>query len=242
VVDFLSKPFSALGLLLGVVAILTVLEQPWGFAKGVPFVAAALSLLALVLIGPWPWAGQGSSTEQAPDPAEVLVVPRNDQGMQRRSPLPADQWYDASQGDLQQQGIRVSVSDVVLGFPRLLNNGTRRSSPTRALSIRVRVANASLVRKVEFTGWTSAAEADDPAVRLTDNTGQTWNPRRLPSGWTPDVAERGSLGPGRAAQDTLLFEPQAGSFEWLRLELPASAFQGIGVLRLQIPQSMIKHL
>jgi hypothetical protein len=48
-----------------------------------------------------------------------------------------------------------------------------------------------------------------------------------------------TLPPGKKVEDLLFFEGQPAGIEFLRLELPASAFGSSGVVRMQIPRSLI---
>jgi hypothetical protein len=49
----------------------------------------------------------------------------------------------------------------------------------------------------------------------------------------------GPIHPGKFTEDTLFYETPLDNISYLHLELPASAFGGTGMLRLQIPKSMI---
>jgi hypothetical protein len=50
-----------------------------------------------------------------------------------------------------------------------------------------------------------------------------------------------SVHPGKSVEDVVVFEEPVARAEYLRLELPASAFGGTGKLRFQIPKSMIER-
>jgi hypothetical protein len=50
-----------------------------------------------------------------------------------------------------------------------------------------------------------------------------------------------SVYPGKQIEDLLVFEPPIDNVKFLRLELPAGAFDGTGSLYLQIPKSMISR-
>jgi hypothetical protein len=50
-----------------------------------------------------------------------------------------------------------------------------------------------------------------------------------------------SIRPGKSVEDVIVFEESVARAEYLRLELPASAFGGTGKLRFQIPKSMIER-
>jgi hypothetical protein len=234
--DVLSKPLSGLGLLLGLAGILAVLDLPWGIRKLVPIGSSVMCLLTLLLAGPWP--GSGPPRIVPPDPAEILVIPP-DQGKSVRKPLPAGDWFDATQGELQQQGVRIKITDVSVGGVIAKSEG-KRPTEVPCLAIRVRIANTGLVRWIKYRSLTSAA-AGTPALRLTDNTGRVIHLYQLPPGWKPDgPIDQASLPPGESAKDVLLFELPAAPVETFRLELPASAFEGVGTFRFQIPRSMVK--
>lgn len=54
------------------------------------------------------------------------------------------------------------------------------------------------------------------------------------------ASEAERIMPGSSVDDLLVFEAPAGPVEYLRLALPAAAFQGKGRLHFQIPKKMIK--
>jgi hypothetical protein len=49
-----------------------------------------------------------------------------------------------------------------------------------------------------------------------------------------------SICPGKSVEDVVVFEEPVARAEYLRLELLASTFKGTGMLRFQIPKSMIE--
>jgi hypothetical protein len=238
--DLASKPLSAAGLLVAAAAVYATLDRPWGLERAVPCVAAGLSLLVLLLAGPWPWQGRRPA-EERPDPAEVLVIPFGDQGMRRRSALEPGAWFPADKGELQQQGVRVRVAGVRLGPALLARGGKQVPSAGPVLAVSLRVANASLDRRVQFRGWAAPAGPDGEAVRLSVGAGPACAAARFPDGWAPQgPAEHGLLPPGGARQETLWFEPPTAGGA-LRLELPAAAFEGAGVLRFLIDPEQVKR-
>src|SRR5207248_2470 len=100
-----------------------------------------------------------------------------------------------------------------------------------------------LVSLVNYESWADPTrEAGRHEPRLTDDRGQTY--RRV--SFAPGTDLAGSSGdtfltPGKPIVDLLVFEaPPLEGIQFLRLELPASAFGGAGTLRFQIPKASIK--
>jgi hypothetical protein len=230
--DTLTKPLSGLGLLLGLLSLRA--------ARGlVPAAASAVCLLTFLGAGPWPLGRR----EAPADPSLLTVVPDRDKGMTRRATLGGDEWWDASRGALQQRDVRVRVTSAAVGSVPTRTDSRRGSSARKYLVIRVRVRNVGAFRVVDFETWA------DPLLvpgrhnpSLTDDSGRpysrvTFSPRATAGGH----AGLAHLTPGKFVDDALVFPvPPLGQVEYLRLELPASAFGGSGTLRLQIPRSMIK--
>ena len=50
-----------------------------------------------------------------------------------------------------------------------------------------------------------------------------------------------SIYPGKSITDVLVYEMPVDAAKWLRLKLPAQNFKGDGMLRFEIPASMIKR-
>ncbi len=235
-----SKPLSAAGLLLALLAILAVWRLPTASPKLLPLAAAAAAGLTLLLAGPWP--GEAPPDEPLP-PSQVLVIPSGDRGMARYRPLGAQEWLNARRGALQHVGVRVQVTGASVGFAPLIQGGKKQPAPTRTLTVQLWVANTRMADAatflLDYTPWAALA-ARGEAPTLTDAAGRSYPLARLPPGWKPEgQPDPCPLYNGHALEDVLAFEapPRAGP---LRLELPAGAFGGTKPLRFEIPSRMIE--
>jgi hypothetical protein len=66
------------------------------------------------------------------------------------------------------------------------------------------------------------------------------HPLRRDAQLAPERDGAASIWPGKSVEDVVVFEEPVVRAEYLRLELPASAFGGTGKLRFQIPTEMIE--
>jgi hypothetical protein len=105
--------------------------------------------------------------------------------------------------------------------------------------IRLRLRNVGAGRRISYLGWGKLAR-DGLIITLRDNRGRSYPLRDFGPGAAPAGQVEGvSLLPGKYVDDLLVFEPPAFIPEYLRLELPASAFGGGGSVRWHIPRSML---
>jgi hypothetical protein len=145
------------------------------------------------------------------------------------------EWVAADKG-WQLDDVKVAIRNTSLGPIELTGpKGEKRWSRKQFLQIRVRVGNGGVARLIEFKGW------DASTVRITDNAGRALQQGTFDTGWEgPTRVEPASLPPGRAADQVFLFEPPASQIEFLRLELPGTAFGADQPVRFQITASQIK--
>jgi DNA-directed RNA polymerase subunit RPC12/RpoP len=181
-----------------------------------------------------------------PDPDGGKAAPK-DNGeapppKEAKAPLPKDEpeWADASKGSVELGQVRVRVQSVVVDFVKFKQGGP---SKDKQLLITLQVDNVDANRKVAFLGWGSSkffGEKGGPQLR--DNFGNKYNRNEV--GWTNQIdgqVGRVSVYPGKSITDLVVFEVPVEAVEHLRLELPASNFEGTGKLRLQIPKTMIQR-
>lgn len=241
-VDVVSKTFSALGLILGVVACVLPSAKEKKYGIGFPIGAAAISLLALLFAGPWPGKGKSTAKETGlPDPTRITQV-ADDQGMSAPRVVNPDEWVDPERGGLQQNDVRVVIKSVTLE-PLVFQDDPKPKIPPKEklLLIKLQVSYVGALRKVDFTGWDRPAEVRGTAPFLADDQGRpikspAIDPRRKVVG----QAEPTSLTPGRAVEDLLVFAAPPAGTDVLYLELPASAFGGTGAFHFAIPKEMIR--
>ena len=106
----------------------------------------------------------------------------------------------------------------------------------------MRVSNAGAERVVQFTSWNKPVSLGEKGVPLLhDNQGRLYSLKSFPD--EVEVAGQVThavLPPSKKVEDVLVFEGRPTQVEFLRLELPASAFGSSGIVRMQIPGRMIQ--
>lgn len=215
-----------------------------GGGVGLLLIVAA-SIWLMVLLGVGSTADNTAAKQNAASDAD-------------KAPLPAPksiepQGADASmaalqQGDLrmrlvsQQGDVRVRLASAGVDF--IKGKDFRNfTSNEKFLKIALVVENTRPNRNITYQGWgASYAFRDDDGPRLTDNFGNTY--KRINFGLGSRIDGQvlsGSIDPGKAITDLLIFEVPVATIEYLQLELPAKNFEGMGTLELQIPKTMIQH-
>jgi hypothetical protein len=232
---FLSKVLSGAGLLLALLAGLSAAGQKPG-AAWLSLPVAGLCLLALVFAGNWPQL-------QAPPPPAVVAIPLGKAGMMPNRPIEDSEWVDAAEWAVRRDDLRVHVVSARVG-PAELRKGEEGPalSPTKHLVLQVAVlCEGTRAPEVAYQPW---ADLDQAPSRhpptLTDDRGQ-----RYPQDTFDAVAGRGERTPsiiGMQIREILVFPVPPAEVEYLRLELPASAYGGQGAFRFQVPRSMIQFL
>jgi predicted Zn finger-like uncharacterized protein len=245
-VGLLSLPLSGLGLLLGFGGACVALVRS-GHGIGYPVAGLGLNLVALViglvwlgLIGAFSTAvdevakhknATAQVAEAKPPPANT---PRPEQAKQ--------EWINAQDHTAVQGDVRVGITSAVVDFVQLNDITGRANSKERLLILRVRLENQSDTRKVEYQGWghTTLFDLKEKTPVLKDNFGNAHHRARWQLGVTvPGQVVAKSIRPKETLDDVLIFDRPVDKAEFLRLELPASAFGGTGWLRFQIPKEMI---
>jgi HEAT repeat protein len=129
------------------------------------------------------------------------------------------EWADASQHAVQQGDLRLRV------------NRVRRK--TKHLLIELVLSNVGKHGGINYQRWGTPALLEGP--RLFDSTGSSLLLVPLESGG----GSRLLIPPNGSVTELFLFEAPVGNLAQLKLELPASAFEGTGQLRIQIPERML---
>jgi hypothetical protein len=87
--------------------------------------------------------------------------------------------------------------------------------------------------------WGQSAR-DRPTPTLTDARGKTYNPPAVNLGGEGDgLSQKSEMFPLGIMDEVYLFDAPAAGVD-LRLEFPAAAWGGTGVLRFAIPASMVR--
>jgi hypothetical protein len=177
------------------------------------------------------WEGAGPSAGQ------TLQVPR---GLLRRgAPVTESDWVDASREAVQQGDVRVRVTGVRVRPIDLKGTGSSRPSRDNFLVVTLGLQNKAPDRTIPYHSWASPPTVEEPPPVLRDDKGRSY-PLRGPLPGKEPAAGVLPLAPAKTTEDVILFEAPAAGVEYLRLELPATAFGGPGRLRLQIPKAMIR--
>lgn len=232
--SFLTKPLSALGLLLGLGA--GVAPALWKRRNPIfPIAVSALSLFLLLFVGSWP---------QPPEPPPpVVAVPFRLAGMVAHQPIEDGEWVDAGTNAVQMKELRVRVLGVRVGGVELEAKGKKSVTADRYLTIRLVASFEGVVfEHLPYEPWADSAEgpSKNPPT-LTDNQEHAYVQKTFAAG--RKVAGRGDnkfLTPGRQVNEVLIFPVPSAKVEYLRLSLPAAAFGARGEFRFKISRSMIE--
>jgi len=241
-----SMPLSGLGLLLGITGGVVALCRS-GRGIGFPIAGSAINGMAFVIA--LFWLGLASATHKAfiqPIKEENATNQRIEEGnkssgVQSASENPAPPknedaaWADARK--LVRQGdVQVGISSVTIDQVQLLDLGQPSISKDKLLVIRLRIGNVGQTRKIEYESWGDTSHLiDHHFPSLKDNFNNNY--RRITFGVFTRVKDQlssESIRPGTSVEDVLVFEQPIDRINYLRLELPASAFGGKGKLRFQI--------
>jgi len=155
-------------------------------------------------------------------------------------PSGTGEWVDATTSAVGQGEIGVCVASAAIEQLEISRTSTAASSPKDNLVIHLQVMLVGTTGKVDFQSWSNSNYGDTRnKPTLTNNS--TNVPLRTfdVSTVIPGHERPKGLYPKLYADDYLIFEKPNPIADNLRLELPASAFGGVGTLRFQIPKSMI---
>lgn len=183
----------------------------------------------------------------APQPGSDIVIPglaeylgEPEPESPAETPPPTEEWVDASLASADRENVTVTVTSAWVGRPRLVSRRSGKAARPRSdyLSVTLELSNGSQ-KKLDYTSW----NRETAGVRLIDNNHNEYSPKSFASrGMEIDgqvEGGRGTVDPGSAIGDVLLFEPPAADVRFLRLELPRAAFGERDSLKFEIPISMV---
>jgi hypothetical protein len=247
---FLSAALLHLGVitfalgLVGLVAGLVGVLISRGNRRRLVLPAAGLAVcLAAVLIAVFlpQWLGLGPlwGEPKPPDRSGDAVISLSGTSGFRRAAEGEALWVDASRDALHHGDVRLRVSSATVGPAAFEPIHGRRPPGDRCLVIGLRITNAGIGRKINYTNGGDPASARDRPI-LRDNQGKSYPEKVFGAGWVvKGRATTASIPPGKTLDDLLVFEAPPASIDHLRLELPGSAFGADGQLRMEIPRQMI---
>jgi hypothetical protein len=228
--QWLTIPLSALGLIAGAFGLMvdyTEKTEEW-----TPKIGAILSGCVLLVALAWPaFLGLDPKlTSELPppvDPNRQVFLPRERPAGPRQpaQPVPENHWvaaelYDIDHGVVRLRVLNAGVHDVP---------GNRKGRREKEYVVTLLLSHAGTRDAVTFSGWHGAVP------RLLDSSGKplAFRPRG-----DAGQAPLKSIVPFRPIQETLAFDAPSGASDYVRLELPASAFGAAGMVRFQIPRLM----
>jgi hypothetical protein len=199
--------------------------------------------VSAVLIGLFPSAlDPMRSLYQAPERVESqqrLVIPlkpvANTEGSAEV------EWVDASKGAAQFDDLWLRLTSVTVEPVELASAPQKRLTTEKWLIVRVQATNNGVRRRIDYESWADTSTAPSRHVPiLRDSGGRTFRQKTFLSDVLPvGQLRHGVLLPGKWIDDVLVFELPGERFDWLRLELPLSAFGEEGKVQWLIPRRMV---
>jgi hypothetical protein len=242
--ELVALGITFLGLVLAAIGFLVAFRQETGTLY--PLLGILVCLPALL----WSTycytqAPKPEKPRSAADLARKLTVPLN----QRNAALTGETPIPAQQGDFvdftkqaQQQGdLRVTITSASIAKAPLEGPAGKKLPTDKYLLVHLKVNNVGAERKYDFSGW--GQWGSDHAASLRDTKGKTFKIKRFEAAWEIKGQVHSPVGilPGKSIDDILVFEapPAKDIPAHMRLELPASAFGGEGVLQFEIPGKVV---
>ncbi len=151
-----------------------------------------------------------------------------------------DEWADASNA-VQQGDVRVKVQSVTVDFVATEGFGDDGESQEKLLQIALSIENIGDSKKIEYKGWSGSQFSAAHAASLEDDLGNRY--QRIGFGITSKIkgqVSSESIYPEQSITDLLVFEVPIEKSNFLKLELPAKAFDGKGFLRLKITTDWLR--
>ncbi len=231
-------PYGRIGtVLFGVIGLLLAWLGGWFSPKklAVPILGGLLNIGAFVVAFGLVSAGGSPSPEtiQQMTDRQVHAIPHDGS-----LPKPAD-WVEAEEAAWQYKDVRVNLIEAHIGRVTLTGANKQKQTPKEYyLHVLLRVKNAGVRRRVEFSGWKPGKDGPE----LKDSTDQLpIRQMQFHRGWTYAVPKKVTkLGPKQSAKVLLIFERPSPAMMPLRLRLPGTAFGLSEPVQLLIPASKIE--
>jgi len=179
---------------------------------------------------PAPGKPTGAGSKGPAPPGKASTVPPRDPS----APL----WIDASRGPWTHGDVTVKIRSASIARARVVDVAKRiAESQDEYLLIAIELTNHSKTRKIEYTSWSLRGERP----QLADDLGNKYLLQAAPAGGLFEGQQRNkSLYPEKSLEDLLVCEPPVPRAKWLRLQLPAGAFEEQGTGQFEIPMSMVR--
>jgi hypothetical protein len=145
---------------------------------------------------------------------------------------------DASQWAFQQGDMRVTITGANVKPVQIKDMRGQVKSKEKSLEIQVRVQNVSNERSIPYVPWQSGPGING-SIFLCDSNGKVYHLNRSAVGPFMMGMQKTVVGPNGFVDDVIIFEPPGKSVVLFDLELPATAIDGSGRLKFEIPGSML---
>jgi hypothetical protein len=234
-VNMLTKPLSAIGLLIAIVGCLLPAFQKQSDVW-LPGVISALCLFVLLFVGSWP---KGSPSAL---PARASVPLNQEEGVGQH--IDEGSWVDASTHAFHLHDLEAKIISARVEGVDLNSEAQKNVTPEKYLVIRMLVKmNGVVFKYVPYEPWADSAKkpsAHQPL--LTDDQDRTYHQKTFAGeGKLGNGGDRPKfLTPGRSFEEILVFPVPPANMEYLRLKLSATALGQSGDFQLQIPRSMLE--
>ena len=263
VIGLLTIPLSLIGLLLALIGlIMAAVSKKTGFVFPISggLVCVIAIAIAVLTTGGFTKAvtdatANAQKTNQSVVPNEKVEISPTSQPapstsaaseMSKSTPPepPAEQWTSAANA-VKQGDVQIRITEVRVGKIALKDMfGDASESTEPHLAITVEVSNLSAAKKLDYRTWRGSDFGfGEEYATLTDDNENTYKRVGFGSSSTPvggiQIIE--SIYPGKTITDVLVYEMPVDAAKWLRLKLPAQNFKGDGMLRFEIPASMIER-
>jgi hypothetical protein len=238
---FLVMPLALLGSFLGLVALAVGLLAP---RRRYSLAAVACIANALVVYG-------GAFNPWLLGPTYALWRPRLpvEDGTPHVVPLPghkatADElqteWPDASRYAVQIKTLRIQVVGATVRPLEIAQTPRRRYTKERYLVLRLRVQQPAGTAEFVSDRWEDAGKTKDRRRPvLTDDRGNVY--QEAPSGEAGQLRKPSPHFPVGITDEVFVFDAPAAQAQVFWLELPATAWGGIGSVRFTIPQALLQY-
>ena len=238
--SFLTIPMSALGSAVGIGAIIHACNGRW-LRRVLPIAGTLASILVLLTatVAPGMLGPVFETNRQASgfSSSAMLVIPLQIGSKEAQPEI--DGWADASRAVVHQDRVRVQIAAVAVGPVQFaVPKGTSKES---YVAVSLVVQHLGHGQSVAFTHWGAAGVKQTPSPVLTQGDRKLAYHQVETEVVTSQVRQGHTLYPGKAVEDLLLFEGSITQREPLRLELPADAWGGRGVVKFHLPASMIQQ-
>ena len=248
----LAVPLALIGIVLAFVGlIMALVSKKTGFSF--PISGVAICLLS-VFIAFTTTGGCAKAIFDATETGQrtnqtIVPVPGSQESPSVASPkiagqppkVPVTQWTKATSA-LRQGDIQIQVKSARVGSVALKDMfGDAKKSQDELLTLTIMISNLSAGKKIDFSTWRGQSFSfGQDFASLSDDNENVYKRINFGLSSVPvGGVDRESIYPGKSIADVLVFETPVAAAKWLHLELPAKNFDGEGMIRFEIPSTMI---